>query len=328
MTLRVGGRLRVGTRGSALALAQCTALLAGVRAGGVEVEVVPIVSAGDRTTASLASLGGTGVFVTTLREALLTGEVDAIVHSCKDLPTAPHAGIELAALPRRADARDALVTATGAGLADLPAGAVVGTGSPRRRAQVLRARPDLVVRDIRGNVDTRLRRVLAPRGDDEPLDAVVLAGAGLDRLGRGEVVTERFALDAWPTAPAQGVLAVEIRDDAAADVRDVVGELDDAEARAAATAEREVLRLLEAGCAAPLGVAVVDGRPDRPVGPPGSTRTTAELDPPVLLARVYALDGTAMLDARAPLGPDSARAVVEELLAAGAADLAPLGVGR
>ncbi|WP_454293244.1 hydroxymethylbilane synthase [Salana multivorans] len=344
MTLR-DAALRVGTRGSALALAQCSALVAEVT--GQAVEIVPITSVGDRTTASLASLGGTGVFVTTLREALLAGEVDAIVHSCKDLPTAPYPGIDLVALPQRADARDVLVAAGGRLLEELPEGARVGTGSPRRRAQLLRERADLDVVDIRGNVDTRLRRVLDPREEGERLDAVVLAAAGLDRLERSDVVTERLDLERWPTAPAQGALAVEIRSDASAAVRDATTRLDDDATRAAATAERDVLRLLEAGCAAPLGVTVLPvaapdslpsgpptprlGPPDASVGAPGRLGwgpRTPRLGPPALLARVYALDGTATLEARAPLGPEAARIVVEELLASGAADLAPLGAGR
>ncbi len=175
----------------------------------------------------------------------------------------------------------------------------------------------------------------------------MLAAAGLDRLERSDVVTERLDLERWPTAPAQGALAVEIRSDASAAVRDATTRLDDDATRAAATAERDVLRLLEAGCAAPLGVTVLPvaapdslpsgpptprlGPPDASVGAPGRLGwgpRTPRLGPPVLLARVYALDGTATLEARAPLGPEAARIVVEELLASGAADLAPLGAGR
>lgn len=284
--------LRVGTRGSALALAQTRALLT-----GLEAEVVPIVSEGDRTRASLASLGGTGVFVTALRDALLAGQVDAIVHSCKDLPTAPLPGVEVVAFPARADARDVLVT-RGATLAQLPPGARVGTGSPRRRAQVLRARPDLSVVDLRGNLDTRLGRVL---GGEADLDAVVLAAAGLHRLGRSEAITQYLPWFEWPPAPAQGALAVEVRAGAAVAVR-AGAALDDCATRAAVTAEREVLALLEAGCAAPLGVAAGQGR---------------------IVAEAYSLDGARTVRAERPFVGDAgeAAAVVDDLLAGGAADL-------
>ncbi|WP_108717388.1 hydroxymethylbilane synthase [Miniimonas sp. S16] len=294
--------LRVGTRGSALALAQTRALLADVP----DVELVTVTSHGDRSTASLASLGGTGVFVTALRDALLAGDVDAVVHSCKDLPTAPHEEVELLALPARADARDVLVGAGDARLADLPVGARVGTGSPRRRAQLLRARPDLDVADIRGNVDTRLRRVQDPRTPEERLDAVVLAAAGLDRLGRLGEASELLDLVAWPTAPAQGALAVEVRRDAPPAVRDAVAALDDPATRRAATAERIVLRLLEAGCAAPLGVSVTGGE---------------------LVAEAYALDGARAVRATAPLGAAGAgNAPAADGVAVGEAD--PESVAR
>lgn len=287
--------LRVGTRRSALAWAQASALLA--RVAG-EVELVPIVSGGDRTTASLASLGGAGVFVASLREALLAGEVDAVVHSAKDLPTAPLDGVELLVMPEREDPRDALVTRDGGGLSSLAAGARVGTGSPRRRAQVLRSRPDLTVVDIRGNIDTRLARVLDP-ADERPLDAVVLATAGLVRLDRTEVIAERFDADAWPTAPAQGVLAVEVRSEAPEWVREILRPLEDPVTRAEASLEREVLRLLEAGCAAPLGVSAVGDR---------------------VVAEAYAPDGLRAVRGEQALPTDAGR-VVAALIQGGAAEL-------
>ncbi len=298
--------LRLGTRGSALALAQ-----AGAVATRLGAELVVIESEGDRTSAPLADLGGAGVFAAALREALLAGEVDAVVHSYKDLPTAPLPGLAVAAVPKRADARDVVCAVGGRDLDTLPAGARVGTGSPRRRAQLLRRRPDLDVVDIRGNIDTRLERI----GSDDPerrLDAVVLAAAGLDRVGRTDAVTEWLSLTSWPTAPAQGALAVETR---TAD-RSSVAKLEHRPSRLTAEAERGVLARLEAGCAAPLGASAIfeDGLL-------------------LLSARVYALDGAEHLtashalypeDARDPAGELAAR-VADELLEAGAADLAPLG---
>lgn len=300
--------LTLGTRGSALALAQATPI-----AGKLGAELVIIPSEGDASTAPLADLGGTGVFATALRTALLAGEVDVVVHSYKDLPTAPTPGLVIGAVPKRADARDALCASPGLTLDTLPQGARVGTGSPRRRAQLLARRPDLEVVEIRGNVDTRLLRV----GDD--LDAVVLAAAGLDRLGRLDAATEFFGIDGWPTAPAQGALAIEVR--AGADGLDRldhrgVAKLDHKPTRLAAEAERGILARLEAGCAAPVGA-------------------HALLDDGLLFlsARVYSLDGGTQLTSAHALYPedsphpaeDLADRVAGELLAAGAAGLAPLG---
>ena len=178
--------MRIGTRGSALALAQTNTVASSLAAKtGATPEIVTISTEGDRSAESLATLGGTGVFASALRDALLAGEVDVVVHSLKDLPTAPHPGLTVAAIPKRADARDALCARDGLKLADLPRGARVGTGSPRRRAQLLAVRPDLDVVDIRGNVDTRLARVTSD------LDAVVLARAGLARLDRLDAMTRR-----------------------------------------------------------------------------------------------------------------------------------------
>lgn len=300
--------LRIGTRASALAMTQTRQVATQLeRTTGAQVELVPITSDGDRTTASLASLGGTGVFAAALREALLAGECDVVVHSLKDLPTAALPGLSIAATPKRADARDALCARDGFTLATLPEGAKVGTGSPRRRAQVLAMRPDFDVVDIRGNVDTRLSRVTA--GD---LDAVVLAAAGLDRLGRADEVTERLDLSDWPTAPGQGSLALEVR----AGEEGAVSALNHAPTRMMVEAERSVLAKLEAGCAAPVGV-------------------TASLDAGLLFvsARVYALNGTAMLTSSHALYPadtkdpvaELASRIVDELLANGAAELARLG---
>ncbi|GAA1697705.1 hydroxymethylbilane synthase [Microbacterium sediminicola] len=243
--------LRLGTRASLLATTQ-SQLVADRLAenSGEDVELIRITTHGDVATGSLVSLGGTGVFATALREALLRGECDLIVHSLKDLPNAAFEGLTLICVPERVSARDVLCSRDGVGLDDLRAGAIVGTGSPRRAAQVLRRRPDVAVRDIRGNVDTRLRKVA-----DGEFDAIVLAEAGLSRIGREDAITETFELDQWPTSAGQGALAVEIR---TGDVGEPLGQalraLAVGEAEAAALTERAVLAELEAGCAAPIGV--------------------------------------------------------------------------
>lgn len=249
--------IRIGTRASTLARTQAATVADAVTrelSAGRTVELVPMTSSGDQTTASLASLGGTGVFAAALRVALLEGECDVVVHSLKDLPTTAHPGLVVAATPQRADARDALCARDGLTLADLPPGAAIGTGSPRRAAQALTLRPDLQVVDIRGNVQTRLAKV-----SDGELDAVILAAAGLQRIGYHEVITELLDLQTWPTAPGQGALAVEIRDDDAPAYATLLSVINDPATSAATTAERQVLATLEAGCAAPLGArATVD----------------------------------------------------------------------
>ena len=240
-------KLRLGTRRSVLARTQSGWVADLLRAHGHEVELVHVVTEGDVSTESLASLGGTGVFASALRQALRRGDVDLAVHSFKDLPTAPEAGLVIGAVPRREDSRDVLVTASGQGLHSLGAGAKVGTGSPRRRAQLAALGLGLHLVDIRGNVDTRIGMVR-----DGRLDAVVLARAGLLRLGRADEVAEVLDPALMLPAPAQGALAVECRADRA-DVREALAALDDADSRAAVTAERAVLARLEAGCAAPIG---------------------------------------------------------------------------
>ena len=235
--------LRVGTRRSALARAQTDLVVAGL---GTPVEVIPIVTAGDRTAAPIDVIGGTGVFVSALREALLAGDIDLAVHSAKDLPVVPAEGIVIGAVPPREDPRDAVVARDRLTLAELPKGALVGTGSPRRAAQLRALGLDLYVVPVRGNVDTRLAHV------GENLDAVVLAVAGLRRLGRFDAITEILDPTRFVPAPAQGALAVECRaDDMAA--REVLAAFDDTGARACITAERALLSSLEAGCSAPIG---------------------------------------------------------------------------
>jgi hydroxymethylbilane synthase len=214
---------------------------------GRAVELVPVTTFGDVSRAELAQIGGTGVFVSGLRERLLAGEVDLAVHSLKDLPTAGAEGIELAAVPARDDPRDALITADGVKLADLPAGARIGTGSPRRAAQLLLLRPDTTPVPVRGNAGTRLAKV----GSGE-LDAVVLGYAGLARIGRLDAVAEVFEPDEMLPAPGQGALAVECA--AGADeLLALLAVTDHPPSRAAVTAERSLLAALQGGCSAPVG---------------------------------------------------------------------------
>lgn len=251
--------IRLGTRRSALATAQSQQVADALSAvAGTPVELVLITSEGDVSRASLSQLGGTGVFATRLREALAAGECDVLVHSLKDLPTATAPGLVIAATPRREDARDVVITRDGIPTHELPEGALVGTGSPRRIAQLGTRNRRVVPRDIRGNVDSRLGRVRSGE-----LDAVVLAAAGLARLGGlpADLSGELMGLAEWPTAPGQGALAVEIREDAPPELRAAVAALDDPDTRLAVTAERAVLATLEAGCHAPVGVhaEVLDG---------------------------------------------------------------------
>ncbi|MFJ4109759.1 hydroxymethylbilane synthase [Oerskovia enterophila] len=339
--------IRVGTRGSALATTQ-TGLVARriEHLTGHPVEIVRIRTEGDVRSGSLASMGGTGVFVTALREALLDGRCDVAVHSLKDLPTGAAEGLTLVT-PERENPRDVLCARNGWTLATLPRGAKVGTGSPRRAAQLLAVRPDLDVLDIRGNVDTRLARALGPDAD---LDAVVLAYAGLSRLGRLDAVSEVIDVRVMAPAPGQGALGVEVRTADLSplasfdllpdggtrqplDLAEVVAGLDHLPTRLAVLAERALLARLEAGCAAPVGAHAV-----------------VEDDQLHLSAVVARLDGGQVLthSARVALPPvaggagrsadttggvpraDDALArglgveVADALLAGGAAELAPL----
>lgn len=240
--------LRLGTRRSALAMIQSRLVADALTARtGRGVELVEITTYGDTSREALAQIGGTGVFVSALRDALLAGEVDLAVHSLKDLPTADPEGLLLAAVPPREDPRDALVARDGLSLAGLPPGATIGTGSPRRAAQLRALGLELDVVDIRGNVDTRLRHVAEGR-----VDAVVLARAGLARLGRLDAVTEVLDPLQMLPAPGQGALAVECRANEPAIIT-LLGGLDDPLSRAAVTAERSLLAALEAGCSAPVG---------------------------------------------------------------------------
>ncbi|WP_395244750.1 hydroxymethylbilane synthase [Agromyces sp. MMS24-K17] len=310
----MSGVIRVGTRGSALALAQTKQIAARIGAAAkAEIELVPVTTHGDTSRASLSEIGGEGVFAAALREALLAGECDLVVHSLKDLPTAEHEGLRLGAVPKRADARDALCARDGLTLASLPEGARVGTGSPRRIAQLAAARPDVVAVDLRGNVDTRLGKVA-----DGELDAVLLAAAGLNRLGRSDAVSELLDLGDWPTAPGQGALAIEVRRErGSATLERALESIEHRTTRAAVLAERLVLAGLEAGCSAPVAA-------------------TAFLEDELLFltASVYSVDGERSVSSSHAATPESRSAadladaardladrVVAELLGNGAADL-------
>jgi hydroxymethylbilane synthase len=238
--------LRLGTRGSALAMAQARMVADALSAGGARVEIVKITTQGDvRTDVPLSVIGGRGVFAAELEQALRDGRVDLAVHSAKDLPSTLAADLALAAFLPREDARDVVIARGGESLTALAPGAAVGTSSPRRACQLRALRPDLVLRDIRGNVDTRLRKL-----DSGEYDAIVLAAAGLRRLGLAARITQ--TLDAATMLPAvgQGAIAVEVRADDAATTA-AVAPLDDAATRVAVTAERAFLARLGAGCTAP-----------------------------------------------------------------------------
>lgn len=305
-------KLKLGTRGSELARTQSGHVAAALEALGHEVELVTIRSQGDVTTGSLLDAGGLGLFAAALRVALLDGEVDLVVHSLKDLPTAAVDGLTIAAVPERELPFDALCARDGLTLDELPAMARVGTGSPRRAAQLRARRPDLTVVEIRGNVGTRLARVHGDAASSGDLDAVVLARAGLARLGRFDAITD--TLDLLP-APGQGALAVECRagDEA---VRAALAPLDHAETRLCVSAERAVLAALHAGCAAPVAAygRVVNGHLE-------------------FTASVFSADGSRQVTARATTPMPANPAVVggtaaAELLAQGADEITPLGASR
>lgn len=308
--------LRLGTRRSRLAMAQSGQVAEAVsQVTGRPVELVEITTYGDTSREHLAQIGGTGVFVTALRDALLRGEVDFAVHSLKDLPTTQPADLVLAAVPVREDPRDVIVARDALKFTDLPRGARIGTGSPRRTAQLnayARAHAlDIATVPIRGNVDTRIGYVHAGE-----LDAVVLAAAGLSRIGRIDEVTDFLSVDTVLPAPGQGALAIECAADNASLIA-ALGALDDPFTRVAVTAERSLLAALEAGCSAPVG-ALADLLADG--------QTVKELR---LRAVVGTTDGTRMVQL-STTGPvpetyDQAtalgRELATEMLAQGAAGL-------
>ena len=247
--------IRLGTRRSKLATAQSTIVADQLRALGHEVELVLITTTGDVNRAPVEQIGGTGIFVSALRDALLADEIDIAVHSLKDLPTAPVDGLVIGAIPLREDPRDVLIARDGLTLGELPRGSVIGTGAARRVAQIDALGLGVECTGVRGNVDTRISLVT-----DGKVDAVIVARAGVSRLGRLSEVTETLDPIQMLPAPGQGALAIECRSDNTA-VLAALAHLEDPATRAAVTAERQLLATLEAGCTAPVGALaeVVEG---------------------------------------------------------------------
>jgi hydroxymethylbilane synthase len=284
--------LRIGTRGSLLAKWQAEYVRKRLfSAAGVETEIVVIKTSSDKfANAPLIQIGGKGIFIKELEDALMDESIDVAVHSVKDIPTEIHSRLSFPAVFRREDVRDCLVSTSGATLANLRQGARIGTGSLRRQSQLRHIRPDLDVRDLRGNVDTRLRK--AQSGE---YDAILLAKAGLDRLGWTDRITETFAPDLFLPAVGQGAIAAECRlsDSEAAEV---LGTLDDAESRSAIIAERALLSALQGGCQVPLGAWA---RTER-----------GEL---VLEACVCSVDGAQYVRQRATAMPEQAAALGEHV---------------
>ncbi len=303
-------RVKIGTRGSPLALVQAESVAAPLRSLGVDVEIVPVRTEGDRRLEiQLAAIGGKGLFVREIEEMLLAGTLDCAVHSLKDLPAETPAGLALAAFPEREDPRDVLVTRERRRLEDLRPGARLGTGSPRRRALALALRADLVVEPVRGNVDTRLRKL-----ESEGWDGVLLAAAGLTRLGLAPAHVQPLDPHVFVPAVGQGVLAVESRADDRR-VLALLGRLDHAPTRACALAERACLARLGASCNSPVAAhALQDG-------------TTLKMT-----ALVASEDGRKVLRASAAgVAEDPerlGRRLADSLLDQGAASVAPLQPGK
>jgi hydroxymethylbilane synthase len=298
-------RLRLGTRASALARWQADWVAERLATHGVEVELVLITTRGDDPQEKIANIGTPGAFTKELQRALLESRIDLAVHSLKDLPTDQVKGLALAAVPERASVFDVLASPHGP-LASLPTGATVGTGSLRRRAQLLHARPDLAMRDVRGNVDTRLTKLAAGQ-----YDALVLAEAGLARLGLEDRIAQVLPADIMLPAVGQGALAIETREDDRA-TRSVAVALDHTPTHLSVLAERALLAALEGGCLAPIGAWA------RPLD-----EAQFRLD-----AVVLSPDGKQRLGAhKAAALPDTAAAlalgqsVAQELLSSGAGDL-------
>lgn len=295
-------RLRLATRGSALARWQAEWTAQRLSRLGHECELVIVSTSGDRLQGPIDATTPQGLFTREIQAAVLSGAADAAIHSLKDLPTQPAEGLVLAAVPPRASAADALVSLRFTSIDLLPPGAVVGTGSVRRRAQLLAYRSDLAVTDLRGNVDTRLRKL-----DEGRYDAMILAAAGLDRLGLSDRIAQRLAAEIMLPAPGQGALGIEARADDQA-VRAALAALDDCATRAATTAERAMLAAIGGGCLAPVAaLAEVDGIGLR------------------LVCRVLSGDGARVVQAVVAGGVGEAeelgRRAAEELVAGGAADL-------
>ncbi|NMO03902.1 hydroxymethylbilane synthase [Gordonia sp. TBRC 11910] len=301
--------IRIGTRGSLLATTQAGTIAKALTDAGHPAELVIIKTDGDASAAPVAEIG-VGVFTTAIRVALRNREVDVAVHSYKDLPTAPEPDLVIAAVPPRADSRDALVSRGNKVLGELPPGSTVGTSAPRRIAQLKALGLGLEIRPLRGNLDSRLGKVASGE-----LDAVVVARAGLERIGRTDEVAEAFDPVVLLPAPAQGALAVECRGDDA-ELVSILATLDDPSTRAAIDAERAVLSALEAGCTAPIGAIaeVVESLDD-------DGRIFTELS---LIAAVAAEDGSDVIR-QSRVGPvDQPRQLGEAL----AAELLELGAGE
>jgi hydroxymethylbilane synthase len=264
--------IRIGTRHSALALWQANFVAQELRQAGHEVELVKITTTGDTTVTPLGQGGGVGLFTKEIQNALLDGRCDVAVHSLKDLPTQPIEGLQLAAVPSREDPRDCLVSDQYRSIGELPTGCVVGTGSPRRRAQLLHLRSDLEIRDIRGNVDTRLSKLA--KGE---YSAIVLATAGLSRLGLAQSFSTKLGLETMLPAVGQGALGLETRSEDSQS-QQALRVLNDPVTETCVRSEREVLRLLKAGCLAPVAV--------------HATIQEARL---VLRAKVFSVDGSVMI---------------------------------
>lgn len=239
----------LGTRGSKLALWQSNHVASILKEkAGVDIEFNIIKTQGDKILdVALAKIGDKGLFVKEIETALIEGEADLAVHSSKDVPTQIPEQLTLGAFLKRVDPRDVIISKSGEGLLELPQGSVIGTSSLRRRAQILKARPDFKIEDVRGNLDTRLRKM-----DEGLYDAIILAAAGLDRMGWNENITERISPDIMLSAVGQGAIAIEVRKDDP-DMAELMKLLDDRATRAAVTAERALLRELEGGCQIPIG---------------------------------------------------------------------------
>ncbi len=306
--------IRIGSRGSQLALWQANHVLEALRAAGHSAEIEIIRTIGDRMQqpgfAAPANLDGKGIFIKEIEDALEQGRIDIAVHSLKDLPTELAPQFMLAAIPVRADARDVWVCEQYWGLHTLPEGGRIGTTSPRRRAQLLALRPDVEFVEVRGNVDTRLRKL-----EEGQCDALVLAAAGLDRLGRTESVHYRFPIEELCPAPGQGALAIETRSSKAAHdrfIRDAVAFLDHAPTRYAVEAERATLNALGGGCSLPIGAHCAP-----PCGADGKWR---------MIAQVVSPDGEAMVQVEAEAGYQTSACelgyrIAEDLKSRGAMDL-------
>jgi hydroxymethylbilane synthase len=298
--------VRIGTRSSALAMAQAHQVAALLAQLGADTELTEYTTIGDRILdRPLSAIGEKGLFTAELEADLRAHRTDCAVHSLKDLPTADPDGLTVVALLEREDPRDAFVVTAGSmvrSLAELPAGARVGTSSLRRRAQLLALRPDLDVQELRGNVGTRLRKI-----DEGQVDAALLAAAGLKRLGLGDRIVALLDPPSWLSAPGQGAIAVQARADDEP-MRALLAQLDHAPTRRAITAERALLAALEGGCQVPIGAAVVP-----------------EGDALVLHACIADLSGRTVLRASCPVNADepaeSGTALAQELLAAGASEI-------